>query len=107
MAAGAPSDNSFFLVNIQLLLGDLGEKSHLKPARDISMGISSGPNFEACFGNHLKNWEVEWTETLRCGASRKFQKDGELPSHASVYCSAVVRKKVLVVFQGCDYAMDS
>lgn len=69
----------FFLVNIQLLLGDLGEKSHLKPALGISMGISSGPNFEACFGNHLKNWEVEWAVTLRCGASLMFQKDGELP----------------------------
>lgn len=29
------------------------------------------------------------------------------PSYVSVYCSAVVRKKVLVVFQGCDYAVDS
>lgn len=80
VAAGVPNDNSFFfLVNIQLLLGDLGEKSHLMPALDISIGFSSCPNFEACFGNHLKNWEVEWTVTLRCDASLMFQKDGELP----------------------------
>lgn len=69
----------FVLVNIQPLLGDLGEKSHLMPALDISMGFSTCPNFEACFGNHLKNWGVEWTVTLRCGASLMFQKDGELP----------------------------
>lgn len=73
-AAGAPMIILFFLVNIQLLLGDLGEKSHLMPALDISMGISSCPNFEACFGNHLKNWEAEWTVTLRCDASLMFQK---------------------------------
>lgn len=79
MAVGVPSDNSFLLINIQLLRGALGEKKHLMPALEISMGFSSCPRFEACFGNHLRNWEAEWIVTLRCNFSVMFQKDVELP----------------------------
>lgn len=43
------------------------------------MGFSSCPRFEACFGNHLRNWEAEWIVTLRCSFSVMFQKDVELP----------------------------